>query len=973
MKVCKHLVLCLLILAGLNTEGYAQVRNCGTMDYLQQQIQDNPAREQRLRAIERHAERVQHQHLRAVEGTITIPVVVHIVYKNSAENISDAQVQSQIDVLNEDFRRLNADAANTPSVFQGVAADAEIEFCLATVDPNGNATTGITRTASTRTSSFGTNDAVKFASSGGKDAWPAGDYLNFWVCDIGGGILGYAQFPGGPAATDGVVNDYRYTGRFGTAQAPFNLGRTATHEVGHWLNLRHIWGDGNCNADDFVGDTPTAGGPNYTGSPCSFPGPNSCNDGAGDQPDMFQNYMDYSDDGCMNLYTQGQKTRMRALFEPGGARASLLSSNGCGQGTPPTCSDGIQNGDETGVDCGGSTCAPCPCNANALTLTITLDNYPEETSWEVRDAGNTVVSSGGTYGSQPDGSTVVENINLADGDYTFTIFDSYGDGICCAYGSGSYTLSDGTNTIASGGAFGSSESTQFCTGGGGGPTCDDGIQNGGETGVDCGGPDCPACPTCSDGVQNGNETGVDCGGPDCPACATCSDGVQNGNETGVDCGGPDCPACATCTDGIQNGDETGVDCGGSCPPCSGGCQENGATLTIVLDNYPEETSWEVRDAGNNIVASGGTYGANPDGSTVVEELCLPDGCYDFIIYDSYGDGICCAYGSGSYSLTDDSDGSTLASGGSFGSSETTNFCVGGATGPTCTDGIQNGDETGVDCGGSCPPCGGGGCSYVAIDFNDFETTWGIWNDGGSDAGVYSTSYAYSGSNAVRLRDNSSSSVITTDNLNLSGYEELTVSFTYVPVSMDNSNEDFWLQVSTNGGSSYTTVEEWNLNDEFVNNVRYFESVVIPGAFSPNTRLRFRCDASGNSDYVYIDDIEIQGCAGSARLAGGVPVFTEEKEEAATNHQREEAAPAYMKLLPNPVREELTVIFHQEQAGPVQLLVTNLAGQRLYRQAMTVDSGRQEARIDAGGLAPGVYVIHLLSGEQVLTKKFVVAR
>ena len=998
MKLCKHLVLGLLILSGLSFASYAQVRNCGTMDYLEQQILDNPAREQRLRSIDRHAEQVQHQHQRAVNGTITIPVVVHVVYKNSSENISDAQVQSQIDVLNEDFRRLNADAANTPSVFQGVAADAEIQFCLATVDPNGNATTGITRTASTRTSSFGTNDAVKFNSSGGKDAWPAGDYLNLWVCDIGGGILGYAQFPGGSAATDGVVNDYRYTGRGGTAQPPFNLGRTATHEVGHWLNLRHIWGDGNCNVDDFVSDTPTASGPNYTGSPCSFPGPNSCNQGAGDQPDMFQNYMDYSDDGCMNLYTEGQKTRMRALFEPGGFRASLLASNGCGQGTPPTCSDGIQNGDETGVDCGGSTCAPCPCNGNALTLTITLDNYPEETSWEVRNASNNVVASGGTYGSQPDGSTVVENINLTDGDYTFTIFDSYGDGICCSYGNGSYSLSDGANTIASGGAFGSSESTSFCTSGGG--------------------------PTCSDGIQNGNETGVDCGGPDCPACPTCSDGVQNGNETGVDCGGPDCLACPTCSDGIQNGNETGVDCGGSCPPCGGGCQDNRAVLVIVLDNYPEETSWEVRDGNNTVVASGGTYGSFPDGSTVDEGLCLVDGCYDFIIYDAYGDGICCAYGSGSYTLTDASDGSTLASGGSFGSSETTNFCLGGATGPTCTDGvqnggetgvdcggpcpacptcsdgiqngsetgvdcggscpacptcsdgIQNGDETGVDCGGSCPPCGGGGCSYVSIDFNNFDGGWGIWNDGGSDAGIYSSSYAYSAPYCARLRDNTSSSVITTDNLNLSGYDELTVNFTYVAVSMDNSNEDFWLQISTNGGSTYTTVEEWNLNDEFVNNARYFESVVISGSFSSNTRLRFRCDASGNSDWVYIDDVEILGCANSARLAGDNPVVAAEQENAGDAQQRESANPAtpsYMKLFPNPVREELTVIFHQQQAGPVQLMVTNLAGQQVYRQAFLADKGRQEAAVGVSQMAPGVYVIHLLSEGQAMTKKFVVAR
>ncbi|MCB0560802.1 MAG: T9SS type A sorting domain-containing protein [Phaeodactylibacter sp.] len=999
MNVRRPLFLFLLAVLGLSTASHAQVRNCGAMEYLEQQIQDNPARALRLQAIDRHAEHVQQNAQRAVTGTIVIPTVVHIVYRTSAENISDAQVQSQIDVLNEDFRRLNADAANTPSVFQGVAADAEIQFCLASVDPSGNATTGITRTVTTRTS-FGTNDLVKSSSTGGKDAWPAGDYLNIWVCNIGGGILGYAQFPGGPAATDGVVNDYRYTGRYGTAQAPFNLGRTATHEVGHWLNLRHIWGDGNCNADDFVSDTPTAGGANYTGSPCTFPGPNSCNDGAGDLPDMFQNYMDYSDDGCMNLYTQGQKTRMRALFEPGGFRASLLNSNGCGQGTTPTCSDGIQNGDETGVDCGGSVCDACPCNANTLTLTITLDNYPEETSWNVRDAGNNVVASGGTYGSQPDGSTIVENINLTDGNYTFTISDAYGDGICCSYGNGSYSLTDGTNTIASGGAFGSSESTQFCTSGGGGG------------------------PTCSDGVQNGDETGVDCGGPDCPACPTCSDGVQNGDETGVDCGGPDCPACVTCTDGVQNGDETGVDCGGSCPPCSGGCQDNGVTLTVTLDNYPEETSWEIRDAGNNVVASGGTYGSQPDGATVIENACLTDGCYDFIIYDAYGDGICCSYGNGSYALTSDANGSTLASGGSFGSSETTNFCFGGGPTPTCSDGVQNGDETGVDCGGSCPacptcsdgvlngnetdvdcggpdcpacptcsdgiqngdetgvdcggscaPCGGGGCTYVSINANNFEGGWGIWNDGGSDcARVNNSTYANSGSYSIRLRDNTNSSTMTTDNLNLASYDELTVDFSYYAVSMEN-NEDFWLQASTNGGSSYVTLATWARGADFNNNQRYNESVVITGTFTSNMRFRFRCDASGNSDWVYIDDVVITGCLNGARQAGAPAVVgtQENTEDAQQRENADPTTPSYMKLFPNPVREELTVTFQQQQAGPVQLTVSSLAGQQVYRQAFTADAGRQEAMIDVSQMAPGVYVIHLLTDGQALTKRFVVAR
>jgi len=273
---------------------------------------------------------------RIEESTIVIPVVVHVIYSNSNENISTAQIQSQIDVLNADFRRLNGDRVNTPSTFAGVAADINIEFVLANTDPNGNPTSGITRKSSSRTS-WGTNDEMKSASNGGVNAWDTDKYLNMWVCNIGGGILGYAQFPGGPASTDGVVMSPQYFGSSAGGSgfylsAPFDKGRTTTHEVGHWLNLRHIWGDGNCSADDFVSDTPNAGAPNY-GCP-SHPS-TSCS-----SADMFMNYMDYVDDNCMNMFTEGQKTRMRALFAPGGARESFASNTGGGSGgggsTAPT-------------------------------------------------------------------------------------------------------------------------------------------------------------------------------------------------------------------------------------------------------------------------------------------------------------------------------------------------------------------------------------------------------------------------------------------------------------------------------------------------------------------------------------------------------------------------------------------------------------------------------------------------------------
>jgi hypothetical protein len=250
---------------------------------------------------------------------VLIPVVVHIVWNTEVQDISEEQVHSQLQVLNSDFRGLNPDIIDVPLVWQPVTADPRIEFALATIDPDGNPTTGITRTH-TEVAAFGADDQVKFAVSGGADAWPAQSYLNVWVCQLGGGLLGYAQFPGGPLATDGVVITHSGFGTLGSAAAPFDGGRTATHEVGHWLNLRHIWGDDGdgCSGVDFVADTPNQAGPNF-GAPM-FP-TTSCDNGP--DGDMFMNYMDYTDDAAMFMFTVGQAERMDACLAV--ARASLVT------------------------------------------------------------------------------------------------------------------------------------------------------------------------------------------------------------------------------------------------------------------------------------------------------------------------------------------------------------------------------------------------------------------------------------------------------------------------------------------------------------------------------------------------------------------------------------------------------------------------------------------------------------------------
>jgi hypothetical protein len=250
---------------------------------------------------------------------ITIPVIVHIVYHAGAQNISDAQIQSQLDVLNRDYRRLNPDTVKTPQVFHDFAANCGFEFVLAKADPQGNPITGIIR-KHTDVYSFTIDDRIKFSATGGDDAWDPDGYLNIWVANLTSGLLGYASVPGVGKDKDGVVISYSAFGTMGSAAAPFNGGRTVTHEIGHWLNLIHTWGDADCGSD-YVDDTPPQKGPNR-----GCPGAMRITCGGGPYGDMFMNYMDFTDDACMNMFTNGQKDRMHSLFAPGGPRSALLNS-----------------------------------------------------------------------------------------------------------------------------------------------------------------------------------------------------------------------------------------------------------------------------------------------------------------------------------------------------------------------------------------------------------------------------------------------------------------------------------------------------------------------------------------------------------------------------------------------------------------------------------------------------------------------
>jgi len=260
---------------------------------------------------------------------VTIPVVFHVLYKNATQNISDAQINSQLAVLNNDYRKLNADFNSVvPAAFRPLGADMEIAFCKATRTPTGATTTGITRKSVS--SNFVFEDS--YYQAAGELAWDTTKYLNVWIGRFSDQqILGFAYLPSAAgSAFDGLCIGDQFFGTTGTASAPFNKGRTGTHEIGHYFGLEHPWGDdfSNCGSSansDGVADTPATDNPHYD---CpSFPtNVNTCTSSANGA--MFMNFMDYVDDACMAFFTAGQKTIMQNTLA--GPRLSLLSSNGCG-------------------------------------------------------------------------------------------------------------------------------------------------------------------------------------------------------------------------------------------------------------------------------------------------------------------------------------------------------------------------------------------------------------------------------------------------------------------------------------------------------------------------------------------------------------------------------------------------------------------------------------------------------------------
>ena len=832
------------------------------------------------------------------------------------------------------------------------------------------------------------------------------------------------------------------------------------HEIGHNLGSPHthacVW-NGNNTAIDGCGDD---GG--------------NCNTGPIPSSGTIMSY-------CHLLSNVGIDFSLGFGPQPGDLIRSVVNSasclqvcgdcdnqgDSCDDGDPCTINDQINaacncTGTYVDEDLDGicseedpddnDPCIPEACpTCTTVTITVVLDRRPAETSWEIRGAsGNVLITSGSGYGSFPRGTTVRSRLCVSDACYTFVMKDAWGDGLCCGQGEGSYsvTLDDGT-VLASGGEFGDEDLTDFCINSNieecSDDTCDDGdpctINDRYDDECECLGT--PKVDTDNDGICDDEDS--------CPNLrnnligTSCEDGdpCTTGETYNRNCGCTGGSYVDNDNDGVCVGEDPDDD--DPCVPntCDGGCVD--VTVTITLDNYPGETNWKITNQRGQTQLENPRYHTRDRGTTISTSVCLDPGCFEFRITDSYGDGICCLEGDGSYTVTL-SDGSLVASGGEFSRNETKEFCINSSSGDTecsgpCDDGdpctnndqynaqcdcagvaLPDSDNDGIcdaedDCpnlkdnliGKSCddgddcttgekysadsceceggqfidkdgdgyclaedpddsdpcnPDTAGGDCSGElncnTESESDFEDGLDGWTSGGSDA-VRSRfqQYSSSGEYCIRLRDNTDESVLTSSRLRIGNVRELNVEFSYYALSMDNSSEDFWLQLSTDGGNTFTTVEEWNKNDEFNNNKRYTGVANIKGPFTNNTYLRFRCDASNNADIVFIDDIKVESCNGSS-----ASVANSSKQNELENYLN-------FKVFPNPVSQQESLNINVETLeDEVNLTMYDLLGKQIGTKVIA-KKNYYKTSINTAEIKSGTYFIKIDSETNSKIKKVIV--
>ncbi len=767
------------------------------LDHVQKWLADNPEFQQNRRAI------------------TTIPVAFHVVRSNSgAWDVTDTQINNQVAVLNAAYSNTN------------------FQFQLVSIDRTNNSNW-----------SQHTNGSAQETQMKQALAISPETTLNFYTCNLGGGLLGYATFPWMYAEDSfmhGVV--CLYSSLPGGSAAPYNLGDTGTHEVGHWVGLYHTF-QGGCNGNgDFVDDTPAEASPAY-GCPV---GRNTCSS-PGNDP--IENFMDYTDDDCMNHFTQGQSDRadvMMATYRP-----SMF-----GGGCSPTASADFSASTTSGI-------APL-----SVSFTDQSTGSPSSWAWDFGD--------GGSSSSQNPSHTYT-----SAGVYTVSL------SVTNACGSDSETK---TNYIVVNNPGGGYASLPYSTG----------FESGS-----------------FDAFWTTSNTG------DGRTLVTSANAPHSGSYH------------VTMDD-----------------PSSGGYTTNSADLGVDLSgggNITLDFWW--KDYADESQTQDGVFFSNNGGSTFTK-------VYDF------------APASQSNNVWQNIvlDVDALASG--AGLSLTSNFVIRFQqydNYPIATDGMAI-DDVSVSAGG------GSGGSWETITFDTFESGWGSYVDGGSDCLRDGTAaYAWEGTYSARIRDNTNTSVFThSSGYNVTGYSDLEVEFYFYSRSMENG-EDFWVQY--NSGSGWQTVAAFAQGTSFSNNAFYVATVNIPSssyAYTSNARIRFRNDASGNSDWIYVDEITFRGFTGARVGEGGVRIAKVKDMPIPTERGMEDKF--YTKSYPNPFNPATTISFNLVDAAQVRLDVFNVRGQRV---ATLVDefksSGLHTVPFNATGLSSGVYFYRLQAGDLVEQRRLVLLK
>ncbi|OQY05369.1 MAG: hypothetical protein B6I20_01400 [Bacteroidetes bacterium 4572_117] len=889
-------------------------RTCASHEHMLGQIKSNTNMQQEMDKLENYTKSfVQtYGHLKATESR-TIPVYVHVIYRLSQENISDAQIESQIAVLNLDYGGTNSDIASVPSEFVSVTANNPgIQFVLA----------GITRKYVNR-STWGTNDAMKDPNQNGVAPVTPETHLNMWICNIGGGILGYAQFPGGNSATDGVVFSPQYCGSSDYddgsfyLSAPFDKGRTATHEIGHYLNLRHIWGDGPCSATDYVDDTPSAASANYN---CPSHPHNTCG-----SDDMFMNYMDYVDDDCMVMFSLGQEARMWAclnsirqnLGTTGGNASPVANANGPYSAEPNVAinfsstgssdSDGTIDSYSWNFGDGSTSTLANPTHTytadNVYTVSLTVTDNEGATGTNSTTAtissGSTnqppVVNVNGPYTGQ---AGVAVNFSFAgtsdpDGSLASGFWD-FGDGTTSTNPNPSHVYGTaGTYTVAlsvtdNEGATTVGETTATITGG----------SSNQPPVVNANG------PYSGDVGETINFSFAGTSDPDGSLASGFWDFGDGTTSTSPNpthaystAGAYTVILSVTDNDGATTTDETTATIGGS-----------GNIAPVANANGPYSA-----DEGVSISFS--SAGSNDSDGTIASYLW------------NFGDG---------NTSTDTNPTHAYTSGGTY------------SVSLTVTD---NEGATGID---QVTATISGSSGTVTLSQSYFESGWDGWTNGGADVSRYSGPFSYEGSYSIAIRDNSgAASTMLSSFYNVSAYNELNISFYYNANGME-TGESF--VVGYNTGTSWVAIGTFVCGTNFNNNEFKLGNASVSSDeqnFPTNARFAIQCNGSDDSDVVYIDQVIITASSGSAKSSG-----------TNSNTKLSFEVGKDIKIYPNPVSDMINLYYAVDENAIAKIYTMN------GTLIKTVNLTESHTEISVSELKSGMYVIKVSENNEVMLKRFI---